>query len=166
MKIDVKIKDYGLEKFFSDAKKLNNWKVKVGIFSGSAQGDRIHDGGITNAQLAAIMEFGGGNNIPARPALRPTFDRERENLKKMSAKLILDVLFEGMAVEKALGVLGAYLTAEVKKYITTGPEIPPPNTDAVRARKLAKSNGKGEPRTWIDTGKLLNAFTWQVSKDK
>lgn len=122
-------------------------------------------GELTQAQIAARMEYGSEDGTqPPRPAVVPTFDAQRGALTTMSGKLVKGILDGKMTVERALGILGATLAAEIKKRITTGAEIPPPNapSTALKKRKLTRKGATMSIRTWVDTGRLIGALTWAV----
>jgi hypothetical protein len=137
--------------------------VKVGFLDAGKGAEKR--GELTNAEIAARMEYGSEDGTqPPRPAVVPTFDQQRGALVVLAEKLIGGILDGVMTVERALGIMGATLAAEIKKKITTGPEIPPPNAPST-ARKKKKLTRKGATmgiRTWIDTGRLIASLTWAV----
>jgi hypothetical protein len=166
-KSHMKVVDKGWADFFERIKILakDNYSTKVGVLGDTSKGGATRDGGMTNAQIAVILEYGSeAAGIPARPVLVPTYQKERDRLGRMSVTLMTRVVLGDSTVEQALGILGAHLVAEVKKAITTGPGVSPPNAPSVAARKERKGKKSGV-RTWVDTGKLVNAFTWQVVKE-
>jgi len=67
-----------------------------------------------------------------------------------------------ITVDKALNVLGAKYSAEVKNTVTQGEQIQPPNAPSTLARKLAKTRegAANGVRTLIDTGRMVGAVTW------
>lgn len=160
MRVTAKLeqRDLGgnLAEVLKRAREIREMRVKVGVLS-SGKGAVEHPGSdLTVAEIAAILEFGTEDgHIPARPALRSTFDAQREELVKLGAKLIDKVLDGKMDTRTALNVLGAKLAAETKKTITTGDGVPPPNAPSTIA-------AKGSSRPWVDTGRTVGAITWQV----
>lgn len=144
-----------------------NSYVKVGFLdSGKGAEDR---GELTNAQIAARLEYGSEDGRqPPRPAVAPTFDQERGELTAMATKLVGGILDGKLTVERALGIMGAKFAAEIKKKITTGPQIPPPNapSTARRKQKLTRKGATMGIRTWIDTGRVLASLTWAVIIEK
>ena len=126
----------------------------VGVGAQAAEAKADHDG-ITNAELAAVHEFGKGN-APERSFLRSTFD---ENLRDYDRELtaIAKRTYDGSAsLEGDLLLLGESMRSDVIQKIRSS--IPPPLKSATVARK------KGETTPLIDTGQLLNAISVQVRK--
>lgn len=124
--------------------------VKVGIFGGQ------EPTGIGTVQLATIHEFGApAANIPERSFLRSTMDRGKpEYLETM--KKLLGLVIDGRAtVHDVLELLGQRISADVKKYIATGPGVPPPLRPATIRRK-------GSDRPLVDTGRMLASITYEV----
>jgi hypothetical protein len=168
-KASLEDKDKGWAAMLKRLRDIRGGRVKVGVLASSPKGGKSHAGkstkdaltqggssGVTVAQLAAILEFGTEDgHIPARPAMQTTFDRMHPELVAMGKKLIGAVLDGKMDVRKALGILGAHLANGVKRTITTGAGVPPPN-----APSTIKKKGSSKP--WVDTARVLNAFSWEV----
>jgi hypothetical protein len=192
----VKVIDRGWTAMFKRLQKIKGMKVKVGVLADDKRGGLHHKGRdgksspLTTAELAAVLEFGTQDKkIPARPALGATFDAQRDELVAMGIKLMTKVILGETTIEKALGIMGAYLTSETKKYITTTPlpGIAPHNEERYARQKLIKGSGKKKykvegdvaydketgnvvhaemlVRTWVDTGRLVNAFTWMIDRE-
>jgi hypothetical protein len=139
--------------------------VKVGVLEGHGTGSELREGGLTNAQLAAVHEFGSADGkIPERSFIRSTFDANRETYRENLKELLVKVVDGKLTVEKAFSVLGLKIATDIKKRITTGAGIPPPNAPSTVARKIKKGawnkGGGGAPRPLVDTGRLLGAITW------
>ena len=114
---------------------------------------------------ALIHEFGApAANIPERSFIRSTFDAHREEYMALLRTLLQAVYVNKLTVERALGLLGARISSDIKKRVTTGAGIPPPNAPSTLARKLAltRRGSKGIPRTLIDTGRLIASVSWAV----
>jgi hypothetical protein len=160
VKARVKIVDRGWNKIRDEiAKARRESHVKVGVFSGDAKGGQDRDG-ITNVELAAVHEFGGGN-VPARPWIRGGVDARRTQIMEHTRKLVKG-LYEGrFTVEQALNMLGLFAATQIKDYVRTT-NIPPPLSDALFQRKAAKGTASGPVRTLIDTGRMLGSVTWQA----
>jgi hypothetical protein len=147
--------------------------VKAGVLGDAAAAE--NSDGMTNAQLAAIHEFGAPKaNIPQRSWIRSTFDNNRLQYLAMLA-LLLKAFYEGkMPLERVLGLVGAKMSADIKNRVTRGEPIPPPNAPSVLRRKLKKGGAKirnaqgrfskegGPVRTLIDTGRMVASVSWQV----
>ncbi len=132
--------------------------VKVGILQ-SKGGGAAHDG-ISMVELAAIHEFGSpAAGIPRRSFIYATFQvRKTRELVAITSKLAKKVIAGGMSVEHALGVLGIWGAAAVKKTIrdklTIGPD-PQANSPATIAAKKSAT-------PLVDTGRLINAVAHEV----
>lgn len=129
--------------------------VKVGVMQ-SKGGGASAGAGLTMVDLATIHEFGApAAGIPERSFIRRTFAEKHEALAAMTKRLAAAVVTKKMPVDRALGLLGAWGAAEVKRTITSGPGVPPPLSPVTIARK-------GSTRPLVDTGRLVGAITWQV----
>lgn len=141
--------------------------VKVGLLGSGAKRD---DGALTNVEIGIIHEFGAPEaGIPERSFLRSTAARNRAEymalLAKLAKKFYGEASLDGM--RKALALVGQRASADVKKHITAGEPIPPPNTPEVFLRKLKKNeegfNRTGlAPRTLVDTGRMVNSISYEV----
>lgn len=158
MKLKAKIEDSdrGWGSVFKRVKEARSGRVKVGVLADDARGSDDH-GGLTVAELAALLHF-GTEDIPARPWLAIAFDQQRQALTDMGTKLLGKVILEGMRLEQALGLMGAKLSAEAKKVITIGGQLAPNAPATIEA--------KGSDRPLVDTGRLVNANTWVIDKDR
>jgi hypothetical protein len=129
------------------------------------EGSKVHEGGITNAEVAAIHEFGaeyedeGGNKkgVPQRSFIRDWYDenntRNLEWLRKLNQAVLQGKI---PSVAMALDQFGALAAADVKKRIIAGidPEL----------KQSTKDRGGIEPPLIGKTTQLLNAVTWKVEK--
>lgn len=130
----------------------NGPHVKVGVIGQQAGESR--EGGITNAELAMLHEFGApGAGIPERSFLRATFDEKRDQYRALCRKLLAAVVDRKITVEAALKVLGLKVVADVKARIRAG--IAPPNSASTIA-------AKGSNTPLIDTSQLINSIDSQV----
>lgn len=117
---------------------------------------------ISNSDLTVIHEFGApAANIPARPFMRPSFDRNRAKYGLQLARGARRI-YEGRTDPlRLLALLGTTMASDMKAEITKFSPIPPPNAPAVRARKLARmwrTGGFGGVRTLVDTGRMVNSI--------
>jgi hypothetical protein len=135
--------------------------VRVGVLE--SKGAEVVEGAdITIAELAAIHELGApAASIPQRSFIVSTFERLQKELGEIIAHVATDVIAEKLTLAKGVGIIGAWGVGEVKKTITgkltTGPE-PQANKPATIARK-------GSSTPLIDTGRLLQAISWETDKD-
>lgn len=171
VKLNVVEKDTGWEAFQALVRDIqrSGAHVKVGVLEGVGTGSDKREGGVTNAELAAIHEFGTADgHIPERSFLRSTFNLNMPAYLQNLRTLLTKVLAGEITVEKVFNVMGARISTDVKKYITTGAGVPPPNAPSTLARKIAKGawNKRGtlktnfSPRPLVDTGRLLVSITW------
>lgn len=134
--------------------KLGSGKVKVGVLANKGGG--ANHGGISMAELAAIHEYGSpAAGVPERSFIRRTFAAKEDDVAKMAARLAAGVFSGQMSATRALEILGAFGATEVKKTITEGAGVPPPNAPSTIAKK-------GSSRPLVDTGRLLGSIQWEV----
>ena len=152
----VRLDDRALRRLQKRLEASGNAHVKVGVL-GSKGGNAPHDSsGISLVELAAIHEFGSpAAGIPERSFIRRTFIEKRRELEEVITKLARGVVAGKLDMRRALDILGAWASAEVKKTVTAGAHIPPPLKPATIERK-------GSDRPLIDTGRLIGAVTWEV----
>lgn len=165
VKVSLKKKDGPGADMLRRLSEIKHSRVKVGVLAsgrggkphGRSDKDAITEGGkadLTIAQIASILEFGTEDgHIPARPALRSTFDKMHPQLTALGAVLIKAVIDGKMEVRQALNIMGAKLANAVKATITAG--MKPANAPSTIARK-------GSSKPWVDTGRTVNAITWEV----
>lgn len=154
--------DRGWKRLQALSKQLasNDVHVRVGVLDDGKEGSADRDG-LTNGMLAVAMEF-GTSRIPARSWIGRTFDQKRNEVQADMQRLLGHIVDGKISVDKALNVLGAKYSAEVKNTVTQGEQIPPPNAPSTLARKLAKTRegAANGVRTLIDTGRLIGSVTW------
>lgn len=177
--------DKGWKKILRQATAVDGPRfAKVGVLADDKGAEHEDDGELTVAEIAAIMELGTEDkSIPERPFIRSTFDEQRAELEKMAIDLVVEVVLYGLSEDIALNRLGAKLAAEMKKKITSGQGIPPPNAPATAWRKankgqtsrffkkqagslgdaLAQVGAIAAVRTLVDTGRMLGAITWVLA---
>lgn len=158
-RVKVVDKDRGWAQFWKaiDSMKGKGAYAKVGVLADAEEGG-LHVPGatLTVAEIAAVQEFGTEDgSIPSRSFVRSTFDEQKEELAEMARRLFFLILQGKQTTGNALNVLGAKLAAEIKKKITTGAGVPPPNAPSTIA-------AKGSDRPLVDTGRLVNAIAWAV----
>ena len=155
-------KDKGWNRLQELARRLatDDVHVRVGVLDDGRAGSDDH-GGITTGQLAVAMEFGTAT-IPARSWVGLTFDRSRAEVQADMRTLLGHIVDGKITVNKALNVLGAKYSAAVKKTVTQGEQIQPPNAPSTLARKIAKTRegAANTVRTLIDTGRMVGSVTW------
>lgn len=160
-KVELKVKDHGFVEFFERVAEIKGKKVKVGWLADDGKAGALHEPGghLTVAEIAATLEFGTQDgHIPARPALQSTFDEKFPELVELGKQLMTGVLLGKITVDKSLNIIGARLANDVKNKITDGVGIPPPNAPSTIEQK-------GSDRPWVDTGRVINALSWVVTKN-
>lgn len=162
-----KQKDSGL-KALQDAVKALKGKpapyVKVGLLGGPK--DRRPGEKIGNVELGIVHEFGApSKGIPERSFIRAPFHKKRrEYLRLLKSLVKAGLRTQGMGILKALAVVGEKMAADFK---ASAPGTPPPNAPETLRRKLAltRPGSKGEPKTLVDTGRMIQSITYAVVKD-
>lgn len=128
--------------------------VKVGVLD-DGKGSESH-GALTNAELAGIHEFGTADgHVPARPFIRSTFEAQEATARAMLKKLIGGLVSGGVTLDQSLGLVGLFLATEIRKTVTDGEGVPPPNAPSTIARK-------GSDRPLVDTAQMINSVSWLV----
>lgn len=126
--------------------------AKVGVVGQAADDD--HDG-LTNAEIAAVHEFGTEDgHIPERSFLRATFRDQRDKLVAMQVKACKAILAGKMDARRALELIGAWGAGAVKMFITRGANLAPLAPITIKR--------KGSTRPLVDTGQLVNSITFVV----
>lgn len=127
--------------------------VKAGVLGDAG----AHEGSnLTNVDLALIHEFGTRDGrIPERSFIRSSFEHNRAEYIENLRKLIKGVYENKMTIPRALGIMGLKMASDMKKGITTGEGIPPPNAPATIA-------AKGSSRPLVDRGRLVNSISHEV----
>lgn len=138
---------------------LERLHVRVGVLS--SKGGDVKEGEFTLVELAAVHEFGSADgHIPQRAPIRTTFYvRAKQELADMQFKLAKAIVTDGMDPKRAMGILGTWGANAIKKTITDGDGLPPPNAASTIAQK-------GSSRPLVDTGMLKAAYTFEISEDE
>jgi hypothetical protein len=163
VKMRVQLTEKGTAKTIAGFFGNKEASVTVGVFGDKGtepvEGD---DSGMTLADLAAIHEFGLGNN-PERSFLRSYFDANEVRIRQMLVKLveirIKKAVQSGKPITDAdrrqmLDQLGLKIVSEIQARIAAG-EIQPPLTQATIDRK-------GSSTPLIDKGQLRAGITHEV----
>jgi hypothetical protein len=150
-----------LEKVLSELK--SNKVGKVGWFKSAKYED-----GTQVAYVAAIQEFGDpGNNIPARPFMRPTL-RSKQNGWRENINQLAKLVIKGeSSLENLFETVGLKAAGDIREKITTiqSPKLADA-TIAARLRKRADKKTVGNlTKPLVDTEVLLNTLT-NIVEDK
>lgn len=127
--------------------------VAVGILASEATG-RVYKNGMNVLKIAVIHEFGLGTS-PQRSFLRMPQELKRKELNAFIRKQ-LGKVFEGMEVEKGLGIIGIYAENLAKEAFETGGFGKWPDIASETKRK------KGSSGILIDTQILKNSIASEV----
>jgi hypothetical protein len=126
---------------------IKNRKVTIGIHGKGES--RIP----TNAEIGSIHEF-GGENMPERSFLRVTLDKNGAEYAAMARKLSKLVIDGRIDSQRALGLLGEKIKADVVAMF---------NANAIRPDiSEATKKAKGSTTVLIDTGSLKQAIDYVV----
>lgn len=129
--------------------------VRVGIPAGatSEEGESI-------AQYAVANEYGNAD-IPARPFLRTTQQRELANWAALFSRATQGRwITDKNVAERAFAMLGGQAVADVRDTIMSN--MPPPNAADYAASKAKKHGGYGG--TLYDSGDMFRAVTYELVK--
>ena len=109
----------------------------------------------TVVEIAAFHEFGRGRN-PERSFIRSTVDSQKRKLADLERRLAKRLLEGTITERRGLGLIGAWLAAQMQGTIQRG--IAPRLKDSTLERK-----GPGKTTPLIDTGRLVQSITWKVA---
>lgn len=134
-------------------KALKTKYVAVGVLANEATG-RVYNNGITVLEVAAFQEYGLGHN-PQRSFLRMPQEFKQAGIKRF-INIQLEKVFDGMRVEKGLGLIGTYaVNLSQDAFDTEGfgnwPKL-----------KAATINAKGSSKVLTDKGILKSSVTWEI----
>ncbi len=166
--LKIKSNNTGLKALKKRIEKLaaSSPQVSVGIMADGKP--RTDESPLTNAEIGAVHEYGAPDaGIPTRPWLRPGVAKNSAQYVEAISKAVkAEVEGRGGSMVQALGLVGAKAAADVRNYVTQGPEITPTNAASTKKRKEAKTRkgSKGKTRTLVDTSQMIRGVTWKVSE--
>lgn len=134
-------------------KEIKKKHVAVGVLANEATG-RIYENGVNVLQVAAIHEYGLGSS-PQRSFLKMPQELKKKEISLFISKQLSKV-FEGMQVERGLGLIGVYnVNLSVDAFATGG---------FGKWAELSQStiNDKGSSAILTDTGILKNSIAWEI----
>lgn len=125
--------------------------VVVGI---PAATNTTREGGISQAELAAVMEFGDEERgLVERSYLRSTLSEKKQKYTDNMAKQTKKVVKDGIDPKAAFALVGEDAAADVKMKITNGDFAP---------LKEATIKRKGSSKPLIDEGQLRQDISSEV----
>lgn len=155
MSVKIVVKDDVLQAVVKRMGALDRVSVEVGVLA-SKGGHEDHDG-ITMVELAAVHELGSpANNIPSRSFIGGTLKKRpvQRRMSALMAKLATKLIEGKITNRQALDLIGKRGVEEIKKRIM-GEGVPPALKPATVARK-------GHSRALVDTGRLVDAISYEV----
>ena len=154
--MDVKFesKDMGKAKIERELKAAKKLVALVGIPSDAKRHEDNPNIGL--AEIAFIMEKGSAvNNIPARPFMQQTRQRNEKRMMGLSRKLLKALSNGSTTAMDAIKKLGASYEGAMKRIFIEGSFAP----DAPATVRRKKSS-----RPLIDTGLLRQSIKFKVAK--
>jgi len=163
-KIKIKDIDKGFSKIVGELNANKNSRIKVGVQSNEKSKQfnnlgAIVDGPDSLAEVAAKNEFGDGN-IPSRPFMRNTFDKNIAEVKSIFDSEYSKILANKSSFDLSLKKIGVYYVSLIQKEITDLRE--PENSPVTIARKSKGGVIKDNPL--ISTGQLRNSIKYVIEK--
>lgn len=146
--------DRGLNDEIKNNDLLDNSYTKVGYpKEGKLAAPERRRGGCVPAgdmseiiQVAAVHEWGAPRkNIPARPTVRPSYDKSQKELQRFKERIYTQVMDGKMPVDQGLGLIGEWMAARTKKEITNL-RVPPLKPATIRRKK--------SDNPLVDTGQM------------
>lgn len=131
-------------------------QVRVGIIGAPAS---VPHGGsdVTNGEIALWMEY-GTQHVPERSFIRRTL-RDPAVLAEFRAieeRLVGAAIAGKMLRDRALGLLGAWMTSQIQTTITDD-KVTPPLAPATIAAKHSD-------KVLVETGQLARSVSWEIVK--
>lgn len=154
MSVKFETKDLGKAKIERELKSARKLVALVGIPSDAKRHEDNPNIGL--AEIAFIMEKGSAvNNIPARPFMHQTRDRNEKRMIGLSKKLLKAISNGSTTAMDAIKKLGASYEGAMKRIFIEGSFAP--NAPATVRRKKSS-------RPLIDTGLLRQSIKHKVAK--
>ncbi len=131
----------------------------VGFPGESEKSQKMHEGGMTNAQVAIANEFGSAPGIkpsvPARPFVSQTVLRNKNTLMDMMSTQLHMISRGQQTTHRALSGIGKLGADKVQETIVQSPTWATPNAPFTKAKKRSST-------PLIDTGAMRQAVTYKV----
>lgn len=159
----VKLDTAAWDKIKREVDAASRAHVKVGVLLANG-GQATEEGSpISMVELAFIHEFGApGAGIPERSFIRSTFAvHKKEELQTTVAKLAKALANGKLTSDRAMKLLGTWAAAAVKNTISAGLVRPRLEESEAGKRTIA---AKGSSKTLVDTGRLINAISYEAVK--
>lgn len=144
-----------LDRYLKSMQEMKSKHVAVGVL-GQDAGETYEDGA-TLGQIAAIHEYGRGQN-PERSFLRMPQELKRKDIASF-IELRFNKVLAGESVDRALGLIGLYAVNISKEAFSTGGFG---NWPALSSYTIAQ---KKSSKVLVDTGRLMNSVHSEVRKN-
>jgi hypothetical protein len=143
--------DRGYKETRARLESIKKRRVTVGVHGqNDSRGDTL-----TNVLVGTWLEY-GTDTAPERSFLRKTLDMHADAYVAYTRELSIQVIDGKMTIERALGLLGMKIKADVVRLFDTNAIRP----DITEATKKAK----GSSTVGIDTGALKQSIDFVVRK--
>jgi hypothetical protein len=154
MSVKFETKDLGKAKIERELKAAKKLVALVGIPSDAKRHEDNPNIGL--AQIAYIMEKGSAvNNIPARPFMHQTRERNEKRVLGLSKKLLKALSSGSTTAMDAIKKLGGAYELAMKEIFIEGSFAP---------NALSTIRKKKSSRPLIDTGLLRQSIKYKVAK--
>ena len=154
MSVKFETKDLGKAKIERELKAAKKLVALVGIPSDSKRHEDNPNIGL--AQIAYIMEKGSAvNNIPARPFMHQTRERNEKRVLGLSKKLLKNLSNGSTTAMDAIKKLGGTYEGAMKRIFIEGSFVP---------NALSTIRKKKSTRPLIDTSLLRQSIKFKVAK--
>lgn len=156
----VRTQGPGAERLKVALEGLEDKQGKVGWFETAKYPD-----GTPVAYVAAIQEFGyPRGNIPSRPFMRPTIDRERDNWRVLAESGARAIIAGNQTSQGVLEAIGLKAAGDIAKTISQV-HAPPLLAATVKARMRRRADKKtvgNLTKPLVDTGLMISTITSTV----
>ena len=154
MSVKFETKDLGKSKIERELKAAKKLVALVGIPSDAKRHEDNPNIGL--AQIAYIMEKGSAvNNIPARPFMHQTRERNEKRVLGLSKKLLKNLSNGSITAMDAIKKLGVTYEGAMKRIFIEGSFAP---------NALSTIRKKKSSRPLIDTSLLRQSIKFKVAK--
>lgn len=145
--------DHGMAAF---QRRLELLRLKKSYVKAGVLGKKGRTGGMSNAELASIHEYGLGN-VPPRPFIRPPFAQHKPEYLELLRRGYDSAMKSNSpdAFRRVLALIGQKMAADIRNYVTTGAGVAPPLSPKTIARK-------GSSRPLVDTGQMIRSVDYAV----
>lgn len=140
---------------------LKKFQVHVGVLASQGGNERHEGSDLTLVEIASAHEFGSpAAHVRERSFIRSTFRvHAKDELAKVIRGLCQRVLEGKLTAEQAIGQLGVWAVAAIKKSITQKLIVQELAPETLRRKTVG---GKVGDVALVNTAQLMNSITHQV----